>query len=288
MNLKEVKQRIQSVKNTQKITSVMKLISASKLHRAQSRTEGVQLYEQKLNDIFVAFIANNTDVIKPYVRLSKPRNVAVIAVSSNSALCGAFNANVIRVAKDVIDEYTALGVGSIELYAVGKMINDSLRKAGYSPSEELMLQATVPEYSTVAQVAYSLMQRFVAGEIDRIELVYTRFVSVSKQVPVRETLLPLDVASYHREENNGNYSDYIIEPSIPRLLEQLLPKVIAMRLFTALLDSVTAEHAARMLAMQVATDNADELVTTLVREYNKSRQQAITNELLDIVSGSVE
>lgn len=286
MNLKEVKQRIQSVKNTQKITSVMKLISASKLHRAQSRIESVRLYEQKLNDIFVAFIEDNTDVIKPYLRLSKPRNVVVMAVSSDSGLCGAFNADVIRVAKDVIDEYSASGVEHMEVYAVGKMINSSLRKAGCSPREELMSQAATPEYSSVAQVAYSLMQRFVTGGIDRVELVYTHFVSMSKRFPVRETLFPLDMSLYHREANYGNYSNYIIEPSVPRLLEQLLPKVTAVRLFTALLDSVTAEHAARMFAMQVATDNAEELVATLVREYNKGRQQAVTNELLDIVSGS--
>ena len=134
-------------------------------------------------------------------------------------------------------------------------------------------------------MAARLMERFAAGDIDRVELVYTHYHSAARQLPVNEALLPVDTTTVAGGES-GEVVDFIIEPGREELLHTLLPKVITLRLFTALLDSATAEHAARMLAMQIATDNADELISELVREYNKGRQQAITNELLDIVSGS--
>lgn len=286
MSLKEVKQRILSVKNTQKITSAMKLISAAKLRRAQSVIEGVQPYRKRLDNMLLTFLSGSRQVDTPYTRVTEPRRVAVIAVSSDSSLCGGFNANVIRRAKEVLDSYSSLGSANVELFTVGKKIAASLKKEGYVLNEELMSQASAPEYTPVAGVAYNLMKRFAEGNLDRIELVYTHFVSASKQVPVCETFLPIDITEYSNNET-GVTNDFIVEPDKEHLVQQLLPKVIAMRLFTALLDSVAAEHAARMLAMQVATDNADELITTLVREYNKSRQQAITNELLDIMSGSL-
>ena len=174
----------------------------------------------------------------------------------------------------------------VEVYPVGKKMADSLRKEGCTLNDALMPQAVAPQYAPVAQVADELMKRFAAGEIDRVELVYTHFHSAAKQVPVRETFLPIDIESMDKETAHS-LSGFIVEPGKEELVGRLLPRVIAMRLYTALLDSIAAEHAARMLAMQIATDNADDLITTLVREYNKSRQQAITNELLDIVSGSM-
>ena len=286
MSLKEVKQRIQSVKNTQKITSAMKLISAAKLRRAQSAIEGVHPYQSKLDEMLVSFLSGAETVSTPYTRVSEPKRVVVVAVSSNSSLCGSFNASVIRLAKETIAEYSSVEGRVVEIYPVGKKIADSLRKAGYELNDALMSQAAAPQYAVVAQVADELMKRFAAGEIDRVELVYTHFHSASKQVPVRQAFLPIDIESMHNDSVRS-LSDFIVEPGKEELIGRLLPRVIAMRLYTALLDSIAAEHAARMLAMQIATDNADDLITTLVREYNKSRQQAITNELLDIVSGSM-
>ena len=286
MSLKEVKQRIQSVKNTQKITSAMKLISAAKLRRAQSAIEGVRPYQSKLDEMLVSFLSGAETVSTPYTRVSEPKRVVVVAVSSNSSLCGSFNASVIRLAKETIAEYSSVEGRVVEIYPVGKKIADSLRKAGYELNDALMSQAAAPQYAVVAQVADELMKRFAAGEIDRVELVYTHFHSASKQVPVRQAFLPIDIESMHNDSVRS-LSDFIVEPGKEELIGRLLPRVIAMRLYTALLDSIAAEHAARMLAMQIATDNADDLITTLVREYNKSRQQAITNELLDIVSGSM-
>ena len=286
MSLKEVKQRIQSVKNTQKITSAMKLISAAKLRRAQRTIEGVRPYQSKLDEMLVSFLSVADTVSTPFTRVSEPKRVVVVAVSSNSSLCGSFNASVIRLAKEAIAQHLSAEGRVVEVFPVGKKIADSLRKEGYELNEVLMPQAVAPQYASVAQVADELMKRFAAGEIDRVELVYTHFHSAAKQVPVRETFLPIDIESMNKEAVHS-LSDFIVEPSKEELISRLVPRVIAMRLYTALLDSIAAEHAARMLAMQIATDNADDLITTLVREYNKSRQQAITNELLDIVAGSV-
>lgn len=285
MSLKEVKQRIQSVKNTQKITSAMKLISAAKLRRAQSAIESVRPYCNKLNEMLVSFLSGADKISTPYTRVSEPKRTVVVAVSSNSSLCGSFNASVIRLAKETIAQY-AEEEGVLEIYPVGKKMSDALHKAGYKLNDILMPQAGAPQYAQVAQVANELMQRFAANEIDRVELVYTHFHSTAKQVAVRETFLPIDIDTLHKDDARS-LSDFIVEPGKEELISRLLPRVIAMRLYTALLDSVAAEHAARMLAMQIATDNADDLITTLVREYNKSRQQAITNELLDIAAGSM-
>lgn len=286
MSLKEVKQRIISVKNTQKITSAMKLISAAKLRRAQSVIDGVRPYQQKLDEMLVTFLSGSQHITTPYTRSSETKRVAVIAISSNSSLCGSFNANIIRLAKEVIDSYSSLENNNIEIYPIGKKIFDSLKKSGYSLNDSLMPQLTTPQYAEASKVAYKLMQQFANGELDRIELVYTHFYSPAKQIATRETFLPIDLSALNSKGENISH-DFIVEPNREAIIEQLIPKVIAMRLYTALLDSIAAEHAARMLAMQIATDNADDLITTLVREYNKSRQQAITNELLDIVAGSM-
>ncbi|MBQ6693986.1 MAG: ATP synthase F1 subunit gamma [Bacteroidaceae bacterium] len=286
MSLKEVKQRIQSVKNTQKITSAMKMISAAKLRRAQNAIESVRPYKEKLYTMLLTYLSAAQEVKTPYTRIGAPRHVAIVAVSSDSSLCGSFNATIIRRANEVVDEYLHSGCETVEVFPVGKKMAEALRKSGLPLDESLMQQAGSPHYNDVSRVAYHLMERFAAGSLDRIELVYTHFHSAARQIPMRETFLPMDVTNIGSKAQSLNH-DFIVEPDKERLIEALLPRVTAMRLFTALLDSVAAEHAARMLAMQIATDNADDLITTLVREYNKSRQQAITNELLDIVSGSL-
>lgn len=283
MNLKEIKQRIQSVKSTQKITSAMKLVSAAKLRRAQNTIENMLPYKQKLDGILTSFLQNTVSLETPFTAVREAKKVVVIAVSSNSSLCGGFNANIIREARAVVDNYTAAGV-AVELLPVGKKISDAMRKIGFEPNVSLLEQAAAVSYDVVASAATALMERFASGEIDRVDLVYTHFRSAAKQVPVVETLLPIKVDTITGETPAAH--EYILEPGKEALLQQLLPRTIKLRLFTALLDSAAAEHAARMMAMQIATDNADDLIQELVREYNKGRQQAITNELLDIVSGS--
>lgn len=284
MSLREIKQRIGSVKTTQKITSAMKLVSSAKLHRAQSAVEGVRPYQRKLDSIFSAFISGLSGG-NAYTEKRSLERVAIVAVASNSTMCGAFNSNIIKLMRSVADEYTTRGI-AVELYVVGKKMAEAAKKMGAVTDDSLIAQAGSPQYTAVADTAYSLMERFRAKELDRIELVYTSYVSASRQQPVRELFLPFVAGT----SQNGPASmpvDYIVEPGIPQVIKALLPKVIALRLYTALLDSATAEHAARMIAMQVATENATDLISELTLEYNKGRQQAITSELQDILSGSI-
>ena len=283
MNLKEIKQRIHSVKSTQKITSAMKLVAAAKLRRTQTSIEHLRPYEQKLDSILSSFLCN-TPVSSGYTLSREVKKVVIIPVASDTTFCGAFNSNIIRLAKEVIAEYSSKGVET-EVLPIGKKMQEAIVKQGISTIETLMQHAGNPQYSGISYVAKELMQRFLASEIDKIELVYTHFVSAGKQIPQRETLLPVDISSLSSDSTCHNI-DYIIEPSKEDIVNSLIPNVITLRLYAALLDSAVAEHAARMVAMQVATDNANDLIGELTLEYNKCRQQAITNELLDIVSGS--
>ncbi len=285
MSLKEIKQRIASVKNTQKITSAMKLISAAKLRRAQNAIENMRPYQQKLNDMLVNLISVTTDVYSPYSSMREEKHVAIIAVSSNSTLCGSYNSAIIRKAKSRIQEYENKGV-TVDIYTVGKQINDALVKSGYKCNTSLMSQASDLRYHGVADVAYALMKQFADSALDAVDIVYTRFYSPARHEVVCDKYLPITIPDAYNETVAAVH-DYIIEPDKKTLLQQLLPKVIALRLFTALLDAAASEHSARMMAMQTATDNADDLITELTREYNKGRQQAITNELLDMMSGSI-
>ena len=283
MNLKEIKQRIHSVKSTQKITSAMKLVAAAKLRRTQTSIEHLRPYEQKLDSILSSFLCN-TPVSSGYTLSREVKKVVIIPVASDTTFCGAFNSNIIRLAKEVIAEYSSKGVET-EVLPIGKKMQEAIAKQGISTVEVLMQHAGNPQYSGISYVAKELMQRFLASEIDKIELVYTHFVSAGKQIPQREILLPVDISSLSSDSTCHNI-DYIIEPSKEDIVNSLIPNVITLRLYAALLDSAVAEHAARMVAMQVATDNANDLIGELTLEYNKCRQQAITNELLDIVSGS--
>ena len=284
MNLKEIKQRIHSVKSTQKITSAMKLVAAAKLRRTQASIESLRPYERKLKYMLSSFLGNMS-VDSAFTVSRELKKVVVVPVSSNTTFCGAFNSNVIRLAKNVVEEYRSVGV-EVEVMPVGKKMHEAFRKQQANIVDTLLQQAGNPSYADVATVAKELLRRFYVGEIDKIELVYTHFVSAGKLVPVRETLLPFDISTY-ASENIHHSIDYIVEPGKDELLQNLIPKVVIMCFYAALLDSSAAEHAARMVAMQVATENADELISELTLEYNKCRQQAITNEMLDIISGSL-
>ena len=283
MNLREVRDRIASVKSTQKITAAMKLVSAAKLRRAQTAIEGMSYYSDRLNGMLASFLSSSTGLTTELAVKRDCKKVAVIAVASDTGLCGTFNANIINKMRAMLDAYKALDV-EVEIYAVGKKMHDAVKKLGYTPREELMLQSSAPQYNDVATIARELMQRFLTGEIDRVELVYSHFKSAAKQEPVNEGLLPVELKM--AEDETAPAVDYIVEPGREELLNALVPKVVEVRMYTALLDAVAAEHAARVLAMQIATDNASDLISELTLEYNKGRQQAITNELLDIMSGA--
>ena len=283
MNLREVRDRIASVKSTQKITAAMKLVSAAKLRRAQTAIEGMSHYSDKLNGMLASFLGSGTGFTTELAVKRDCKRVAVIAVASDTGLCGTFNTNVINRVRAVLDGYMASNV-EVEVYTVGKKMHDAVKKLGYTPHEELMSQSSTPQYSEVAIVARNLMARFSDGAIDKVEVVYSHFKSAAKQEPVNEILLPVELKM--AEADSQAAVDYIVEPGRDELLGALVPKVVEVKMYTALLDAVAAEHAARVLAMQIATDNATDLISELTLEYNKGRQQAITNELLDIMSGA--
>ena len=282
--LKEIKGRIQSVKSTHKITSAMKMVASAKLHKAQSAIEGMLPYEQSLQ--------RTLDELLKYVRPDENwsagralRRVTLVCMASNSSLCGGFNANVIRLALSRIAALRASGVEEITVYSVGRKMAEAMRKAGYpSPVDYTELSAK-PAYEEAAALSDALVRAFLEGKTDRVELVYNHFVSTATQRPSCETYLPLSLAPAGEGEPSD---DYIIEPDRETLLDTLLPKTLKLKIYTVLLDSSASEHAARTVAMQTASDNAEDILQELSLEYNKSRQAKITSEILDLAGGMQE
>lgn len=283
-SLKEVKGRINSVKSTMKITSAMKMVASAKLHHAQSAITNMLPYEQKLDGMLTTFLSANTDYQSVYTSVRPVHKLAIIAFSSNSSLCGAFNSNVARLLNNVTDSYKGLTKNDITVYPIGKKIAKAAQKAGYKIAGNYEVMADKPNYKDAAALASDIMEKYADGGYDKVEMIYHHFKSSASQLLLNEVYLPLQV----NLEQEGPMLDYIVEPSSELLLKVMIPQVIALRMFTALLDSNASEHAARMMAMQMATDNGDKLLQDLTIQYNKSRQQAITNELLDIIGGSLK
>ena len=296
-SLKEVKTRINSVKSTRKITSAMKMVASAKLHKAQGAIENMLPYQKKLNKILTNFLSADLPIESPYVQEREVKRVAIVVFSSNTSLCGAFNANVIKMMMQTIGEFRTLGQDNILIFPVGKKVDEAAKRMGFKPQEGSPTLSDTPTYQEAAELAHRLMDLYVAGEVDRVEIIYHHFKSMGVQILLRETYLPINLTNVVSEEDRENEeevqeneiaNDYIIEPNAEELIASLIPTVLSQKIFTAAVDSNASEHAARTLAMQVATDNANELIQDLTKQYNKSRQQAITNELLDIVGGSMK
>lgn len=318
-SLKEIKTRIASVNSTRKITSAMKMVASSKLHHAQVMIENMLPYESLLEHILKAFLASEADASSVYSAERKVKRVALVVYSSNSSLCGGFNANVIKLMQQVADEYRHLGKDSVVVYPIGRKVAEKAAKLGLKIEGDYTEMADKPNVKDCINLSRELGRRFVDGEIDKVELIYHHFKSAGSQILTRKTYLPIDLTGelnrdherdlssnvatreaqeYLRKKGNAPTKasveeakplndNFIVEPDMDTVLTLLIPKMAHLMLYTALLDSNASEHAARMVAMQTATDNADELLRDLNLQYNKSRQQAITNELLDIVGGSV-
>lgn len=282
-SLKEVKNRIASVQSTRKITSAMKMVASSKLHHAQQRIEQMRPYEEQIARIFRAFVSDAAEYV-PYVTPRPVTKVALVLFTSNSSLCGGFNNNAIKSFSAKVSELRAQGVEISQVYAIGRKGLDAVRRMGFTPDESYCALLDHPNYGGVKQLAERLMASYDAKEIDACHLIYHHAQSSAHQVLRYEQFLPLSLPS----DAKGGDNFYIVEPSSEVIFERLLPKVINLSLFAALLDSLASEHAARVVAMQVATDNADELLRSLQLQYNKTRQSAITAELLDIVGGSMQ
>ena len=275
----------------------MKMVASAKLHKAQGAIENMLPYQKKLNKILTNFLSADLPIESPYVQEREVKRVAIVVFSSNTSLCGAFNANVIKMMMQTIGEFRTLGQDNILIFPVGKKVDEAAQRMGFKPQEVSPTLSDKPTYQEAAELAHRLMDLYVAGEVDRVEIIYHHFKSMGVQILLRETYLPINLTNVVSEEDRENKeevqeneiaNDYIIEPNAEELIASLIPTVLSQKIFTAAVDSNASEHAARTLAMQVATDNANELIQDLTKQYNKSRQQAITNELLDIVGGSMK
>ena len=299
------------------------MVASSKLHHAQVAIQNMLPYETLLEHILKSFLAAEADSQTIYDQVRPVRRVALVVFSSNSSLCGGFNANIIKMMNQAVDVYAQeIGRENVEVYPIGRKVYEKAQKMGLNVQGEFSALADKPNVHQCIEIAMELGRKFAEGELDKVELIYHHFKSAGSQVLTRKTFLPIDIEEeLHRDherdltsmvatresqeylkkrgdrgQESGDRSqeevkplndNFIVEPDMDTVLSQLIPKLAHLMLYTALLDSNASEHAARMVAMQTATDNADELLRQLNLQYNKSRQQAITNELLDIVGGSV-
>lgn len=318
-SLKEIKNRIVSVNSTRKITSAMKMVASSKLHHAQQMIENMLPYENMLERILKTFLASEVDAHTIFSEVRDVKKVALVVYSSNSSLCGGYNANVIKMMFSVADEYRkTIGKDNVIIYPVGRKVAEQAKKNGFLCAGDYTELAEKPSIGQCIDIATELCEKYAAGEIDKVELIYHHFKSAGSQILQRRTFLPIDLDYDIGADNDRDLrlksvtpammeylrkkvkedaekkeklvplnDNFIVEPDMKTVLHALIPRYANLMIYTALLDSNASEHAARMVAMQTATDNADELLRELNLQFNKSRQQAITNELLDIVGGSV-
>ncbi len=318
-SLKEIKTRIGSVKGTSKVTSAMKMVSSAKLHKAQGLINAMLPYQRSLDNIVSNFLSGETPFKSPYVlqegqqsRLENSlqipagsQKVAIIVFSSNSSLCGPFNYNVIREFTSLILDLKTEMVPdeAIEVYAIGKKVEDAVKKMEFKPVTSLNAAgssestfsfqslAAKPDYKNIFKLADHILKQYASGVYSKVYVIYQHFKSAGVQKVQRQLYLPLEISAYKKQQtasSDGWLNNYIVEPSVSEVIEALLPQLLKQKLYTCLTDSYASEHAARTIAMQVATDNAEDLIQELTVLYNKSRQQAITSELLDIVAGSVQ
>ncbi len=284
-SLKEVKGRIASVKSTQKITSAMKMVASAKLRKAQGQIEKFRPYQKRLNEILNDFLASETEFTSPFTEMREVKSVAIVIFSSNSSLCGAFNANIIKLFEKELSAYQHLPKENVFIYPIGKKIYDAIVKMDLHPEGEYATLVDKPNFEDAKAIMDKLMADFLEKKVDRVKLVYNHFKSTATQQLICEQVLPIVFFS-PKKDTVKLATDYIVEPDKPSVINALLPKSLRSKIYASLLDSVAAEHAARTVAMQIATDNASDLLDELTIQYNKTRQQTITSELLDIIGGS--
>lgn len=287
-NLKAIRIRISSVKSTKQITSAMKMVSAAKLRKAQDKIVRLRPYANKLYDILVGLSQSlaDSEVSNIYGRVSEPEKILIVVVTSNRGLCGAFNSNVIKETKRVVSEkyYNQFNKGNLWLLTIGKKGYDYFRKQKIQMIQEQNDLLQDPDFENVSIVAENIMKRFTVGEFDRVEIIYNQFKNAAVQYLTDESFLP--VASVPSGKMKSVPIDYIYEPTKEEIVEELIPKSLKIQFYKAVLDSFVAEHGARMTSMHKATDNATGMIRDLTLLYNKARQAAITNQILEVVSGA--
>jgi len=279
-NLKEIRNRIASVSSTMQITSAMKMVSAAKLKKAQDAITAMRPYSDKLTELLQSLSASlDGDAGSKYADNREVNKVLIVAVTSNRGLAGAFNSNILKQCTVLLED-TYVGK-QVDFIAIGKKANDFLTKKSNVLANHSGLYEELT-FENTAIIAEDLMERFTSGEYDRIDVVYNKFKNAATQIIMTEQFLPIVPI----EDANSTSGDYIFEPSKPEIVEQLIPKSLKTQLYKGIRDSFASEHGARMTAMHKATDNATELRDQLKLTYNKARQAAITNEILEIVGGA--
>jgi len=279
-NLKEIRNRITSVSSTMQITAAMKMVSAAKLKKAQDAITAMRPYAEKLTELLQNLSATlDGDVGGEFTKQREVKKVLVVAITSNRGLCGAFNTNVIKEVKNRADFYAGK---QVDVFAIGKKGNDILTKTLTVVENQSQVFDHLT-FDNVTVIAETLTQKFVSGDYDKIELVYNQFKNAATQIVQVEQFLPLAAIKSDTPASTG---DYIFEPSKEEIVLTLIPKSLKTQLYKGVRDSFASEHGARMTAMHKATDNATELRDQLKLTYNKARQAAITNEILEIVGGA--
>ena len=278
--LKEIRNRISSVSSTMQITNAMKMVSAAKLKKAQDTISATLPYSNKLSEL-IKNISSSTDSddTNPLFEKRESKNLLIIAITSNKGLCGGFNSNII---KEVNNIKSTSASKRVDLLTIGKKGDDILSKKFEVISSHNDVYDNF-NYSNIKEIAETVMQKFSDKEYDEVTLVYNHFKNAATQIVTKEQYLPIEESA---DENNSVSGDYIFEPNRPKILNELIPKSLSIQLFKAVSDSIAGEHGARMTAMHKATDNASELRDQLKLTYNKARQTAITNEILEIVGGA--
>lgn len=287
-NLKIIRTRISSVRSTRQITSAMKMVAAARLRKAQDKIVRLRPYAIKLHDILISLTQSLTDSEDDniYGRKSAPEKILIIVITSNRGLCGAFNSNVIRETRRVIsekynDQYNR---GNLWFTAVGKKGFDYLRKQGLKILEEDNQLFNDLTFENVSHLASRVMDSFTSGKFDRVDIIYNQFKNAAVQNLTNEAFLPVETLPAHTGATTA--VDYIYEPTKEEIVRELIPRSLKIQFYKAVLDSFVAEHGARMTAMHKATDNATQMIRELTLLYNKARQAAITNQILEVVSGA--
>jgi len=280
-NLKEIRNRISSVGSTMQITSAMKMVSAAKLKKAQDAIVAMRPYAETLSALLQNLSAAlDGEANSPFTEQRTVKKVLAVVITSNRGLAGAFNTNVVKEAKRVVEQFPQ---AQVDFFTLGKKGNDAFKKSGKVIFNDNTIFDDL-NFETNAALAAQLMDKFKAGEYDKIVLIYNKFKNAATQIVMNENFLPLEPQA--QEGEAAANTDFIFEPSQEEIVAELIPKSLKTQLFKALRDSVASEHGARMTAMHKATDNAKELKNNLTLEYNKARQAAITNEILEIVGGA--
>ncbi len=286
-SLKEIRQRITSVKSTRQITSAMKMVSAAKLKRAQDAIIQIRPYAARLHQVIEhVSIAAEENEISPLTQNREPQKVLLVVISANRGLCGGFNSNIVKAAIELVSTQYAVQKerGNLHMIMIGKKGGEVLKAKGFGswPQKNDLLEK--PSFARSEKFADHLMDQFISGEFDRIDLIYNEFKNAASQAVRVEHFLPVQQSAAEAESRTEPF--FIFEPDLDYLVTRLIPESLRIQFHKSLLDSQASEHGARMTAMHQATDNATDMIRDLTLEYNKARQAAITSEIIEIVSGA--